>query len=164
MSLDKFQIPTSLVTELYKESLVVLDGKQPNKETLKQKKLNTLGDNKKNILILVQDENSLHLSDADLQFFTGILNACKLSFADIQLLNLAKNSYITIENIVANLSPEKIIAFGIESVLFPVEISHFRIVKNKKQTYLTAPTLSELSKNIDSKKELWICLKTIFGL
>jgi hypothetical protein len=164
MSLDNFQIPSSLVPELYKDSLVVLDGKQPNKETLNQKKLSTLGENKKNILILIQDDNSLHLSDADLQFFTGILSACKFSFADIQLLNLAKNNFTAVEDIVNELTPNKIIAFGVDSISFPIEISHYRIVKNKKHTYLTAPSLSELSKNTEAKKELWICLKTIFEL
>ena len=76
MSLDNFQIPPTLLPELYKDSLIVLDDKQSNPEKLKEKKVYFLGDNLKNILILVNNLEILHLNDDDLRFFTGILTAC----------------------------------------------------------------------------------------
>lgn len=166
MSLDKFQIPPSLAAELYNNSLVVLDGKQPIKESLKEKKLSVLGGNDKNILIAVNEPDVLHLPDAELEFLTGILNACKLSFSDIAVFNLAGKATLVYEEIISELKSKKIILFGIDSGIFnlPVEISQFMIVKHRQQTLLSVPTLADISKDKELKKQLWVCLKTMFDL
>lgn len=166
MSLDNFQIPATLAAELYKDSLVVLDGKQPIKETLKERKLFALGGNKKNILIIVDDLNSSNLSDADLDFLTSVLNACKLSLADIAVINLANNVNAEYDDLITEMRSKKIIIFGIEShqLTLPVELTQFLIVKYKQQTLLSAPALSEIANDKELKKQLWVCLKTIFDL
>ena len=43
------------------------------------------------VVVLVDDPGSLYLPEDDLNFLLGIMNACKLSMADIALINLNKN-------------------------------------------------------------------------
>ena len=114
MSLDNFQLPPHLLSELYKNSLVVLDDKQINTESLKEENLVFLGDNEKNILILVEDEKALHINDEDLGFLTGILSACKLTLADIALLNMISKKSNQLIKVIEDCKPFVLINFNVK--------------------------------------------------
>ena len=166
MSLDKFQIPIALLPELYKDSLVVLDKKQVITKSLKEQKLISLGSNIKNILLLVNDENSLHSTDKSLEFLTGILSACKLSFADVVLLNISGNKTANYTTLIDAYKPIVVICFGIDTkkIKLPLELIPYQTQSNQQITFLLASSLEDLAKNIEEKKALWGCLKNIFSI
>jgi len=166
MSLDNFQIPPTLLPELYKDSLIVLDDKQSIPEKLKEKKVHFLGDNLKNILIVVNDIENLHLNDDDLRFLTGILTACKLTFSDVVIFNTASNLDYNYQNTVEYFKPKLILIMGIIGKNFnlPDCPNKYQSVETQNVQLVYASTLTEISKDVNEKKALWNCLKQIFEI
>ena len=167
MSLDNFQLPLHLLSELYKNSLVVLDDKQINTDSLKEENFNYLGDNLKHILILVKDIESVHLNDPDLNFLTGILSACKLTIADVAILNMQRNTSTNLERIISYFCPNTIISFDFTlSQITDLQInnSKYEIHKINQTPFLNSSALHYVSNNVDEKKKLWGCLKTMFSI
>lgn len=166
MSLDNFQISVGLTTELYKDSLVALDTPQIKRNSLMPQIMNYLGKNLKQILIIVNDSEAVHLNDTDTALLTGILNACKLNFNDVALLNIAQYNDIDFSELQNNFNPKVMIAFGInlKSIAIENHYDHYIISKLKTITFLYASSLTQIGKNVEEKKQLWNCLKSIFSI
>ena len=164
MSLDNFQLPPHLLSELYKNSLVVLDDKQINTESLKEENLVFLGDNKKNILILVEDEKALYINDDDLGFLTGILSACKLTLADVALLNMVSKKSNQLSTAIEVCKPNVLINFNVKINELGLDQNKYQVIIKDNIQILSAVSLNQISNNIEEKKKLWGCLKTIFSV
>ncbi len=167
MSLENFQMPIDLMSELYKDSLIVLDEKQISSESLKSTGFISLGNNKRNILLLVDETEAVHLKEENLDFLTGILTACKLTIADIALLNIANKKKVEFEQLIQFYQPETIIFFGInaEKLNSPVlQNNPYEIQKTNQINCLIASSLEQIAANVEEKKKLWACLKTIFSI
>jgi hypothetical protein len=83
MSLNNFQLSPFLIHQLYKKTLVEMAIINP---PIKDDKNNTpsfLGKNEKQILLVVNEDETVFLSDTDLNLLVGILSACKLTLADV---------------------------------------------------------------------------------
>ncbi len=109
MGLNDIKLPASLIADLYKSSLIetkeTINGLQ-TKEVLTEKDISpahkgitALGNNQKNILIVVDYNDAVHLPDAELNFLTGILGACKLSVGDVAIVNYKKHQSSTYKDI-----------------------------------------------------------------
>jgi len=166
MSLDKFQIPLKIIPELYKDSLVVLDEEQIKPISLQSESIRFLGSYMKNILILVNDADAVHLNEKDLQFLTGVLSACKLTIADVGILNIHHQQEITFQNIIDQLAPNNILSFGISdnNTQLPFSNTSLTIEQHQHISCINAPNLEILSNDVDKKKALWMCLKKIFSI
>ena len=166
MSLDNIQLPPFLIGELYKNSLVDADNQQLKAGLLEGNSLPFLGKNQKNILLIVQEENAVYLPDKDLSFLVGILTACKLSLSDTALINVFKNKEANYTSLLEKFKPVIIIFFGIEpaKLEFPLKFPHYQLQQYNNQTYLSAPTLNELSADINKKKQIWASLQKIFPI
>jgi len=166
MSLDNFQITNHLTSELYKESLVVLDETQIKPKSLQSGRFTYLGDNTQNILILVKDSENLHLNEKDLSFLTGILTACKLNFGDVALCNLDQNKFDSFDELLNFFKPEKIIAFDVSPAEFKINISSekYAPMQSNQIYFLFGNSLNSIAGNMEEKKILWGSLKIIFGI
>jgi len=164
MSLDNFQIPINLLPELYSNSLVLLDDKQPKSISLIRDNFDFLGGNKKNILILVNVADFVHLSDENLQFLTSVLAACKLSIADVAILNLNRLFQYDEIQLKDFFKPNTIIYFDIDfsnlDTVIPNQLYEVTTITNIN--YLRTQSLQVIAENIEAKKRLWNCLKMIF--
>lgn len=166
MSLDNIQLPAIVLQDLYKKSLVDLNNSKPSANDIKKGVLQYLGDNKRNVCIVVADENALYLTDELLNFLQGILGACKLTMADVALVNIAKNSSITYNILQNELQAEVCVLFGITpaQLQLPLTFPLYQIQKFNNQQYLTALPLQQIQQDKAEKGKLWACLKTIFNL
>ncbi len=146
--------------------MVVLESNQITNKSLEKQGLHSLGKNNKKILILVSHENAVHLPDEELNFLMGILTACKLTMADIALLNTFNDPGINYQSLQKAFKPATLICFGIDlsTLSFPLEFPHYQLQKYNKQVFLSAPSLKKLSEDVTEKKQLWACLKTLFTL
>ena len=63
MSLDNIQLTPFLIQELYKNSLVELYETEPKKKTKPVVPFNVLGNNKKKVIIIVENDETLYLPD-----------------------------------------------------------------------------------------------------
>lgn len=164
MSLDNIQLNNKVVVDLYKKSLISLEIHQPTNEKKGTTGLNFLGENLKNILILVNMEGHKYLAENDLDFLSKILAACKLTIADVAIVNIFQNNLIDYDSLLAQFNPIKIIFFKVDpkELGFPLMFPLYKPQTYHSQTYLTADALAELQQNIELKKTFWNALKQIF--
>ena len=164
MSLDNIQLPSFLVQELYKKSLIESENNQLSTDSLKTSDFSFLGKNQKKILIIVSEENAVYLPDENLELLIGMLNACKLSLNDVALINYDRNKQMEYQSIQDTFNPRVILFFGIEpsTLSFPLQFPEYQLQSYNKQTYLSAPSLTLLSEQVPEKKKLWACLQKLF--
>ena len=166
MSLDNIQLTPFLVTELYKNSLIDTDNQQLKPELPEENGLVFLGNNQKNILLIVLEENAVYLPDKDLNFLVDILTACKLSLSDIALINVFENKGINYKILLEKFKPAIIVLFGIEpsKLEFPLQFPYYQLQQYNNQTYLNAPSLNALAADKQKKLQLWASLKKLFSI
>jgi hypothetical protein len=127
----------------------------------------SLGNNRRNVTILVNAPGSPFLPDNQLNFLTKILEACRMNMGDIAIVNHAA-APVNITALREQLQPSVIILFGLDPVAIrlPINFPVFKLQPYDRCTYLSAPALdllvqaSEESKLLKSK--LWVCLKSLF--
>ena len=161
MSLNNISLPPKLVADLYPSSLIESDASS-NKPSL----IKFLGKNQKNILILVSKENIPFIEENELKFLTSILSACKLSLADVAIINLKTVGIADYRFFTKQLKSNTILLFDVDSqaIDLPFNFPHFQLQQFDQSTYLSAPALSFIEKEKPLKTQLWNCLKTIFYL
>jgi hypothetical protein len=128
-----------------------------------------LGNNRKQIAIIVHSPGTAFLPDNQLSFLTKMLEACRMNIGDIAIVNAATTP-ILIAQLRQQLNPNTVLLFGLEPVTIklPINFPLFRLQPYDACTYLSAPALSLLVENSEESKllksKLWICLKTLFNV
>ena len=167
MSINNIQFSPSALAELFHHSLIE-DSEILTTEIIA---ITTdtdkyLGENKKNILVLVDYANAMFLPDEELSFLTNMLAACKLSLADVAIVN--RNNYTdkNYKELIATFKTRIVFLFGIEPAAFglPVSFPHFQIQPFANATFLFTPSLEECNKDALLKSKLWVCLRRIFAI
>ncbi len=178
----KIQLPDFVIAGLYKDSIVFVD--EPNLISPPQVKNKTeeievkhsapdkkwyLGDNKKNIVFVVNDPSAVFINDEWLSTLGRLLNACKLNLGDIAIINMA-NTKTVFEEIKERLQPQCLFLFDLNttSIQLPFAIPHYQVQKYSGCMIMTSPA-SNLSENSTEyvkaeKRKLWLKLKEIFNV
>lgn len=178
---NKIVLPDFLIADLYKSSLVN-SGSFVNEKHLSTDKIVTaedqpeisskikfLGENRKNVIIIINQPNSIQLHKIDLTFLTNILKACQLNITDIAIVNVAGQN-ITFTDIKEQLFAQQIILFDAETSLLrlPFSIPLFQVQTFADTAIMLAPSLSALNKPDSEgrllKTRLWSSLKEIFKI
>ena len=165
MDLNHIELPASTVAELYRSSLVIPTDKMVDIPAQTESAApKWLGNNKKNVLILVKHEDAIHLPDTDLALLTTILTACKLSLGDVAILNLYSLNSFDYKKAQQLFKPFQVLLFGIEpsSIGLPLSFPHFQIQNFQQTSYLFSPTLSITGNDRALKTSLWQSLKLLF--
>ncbi|MDP4258106.1 MAG: hypothetical protein Q8937_07710 [Bacteroidota bacterium] len=173
MSLNDIDLPALAISELYKGDVLVggtPDVREPDvREPDLQGPYRRLGDNKRNITILVDSPESPFLPDEQLTFLTKMLEACKLTIGDVAIVNLA-GAPVKVSALKAQLSPTIILLFGPgpADIELPLHFPMFKMQAYDRCTYLSAPSLGEIGRPTEEgkllKSKLWVCLKALFQL
>lgn len=166
MSLDKIHLSAPVFHNLYSKSLYEFEADKSSPEMVESRSISFLGTNERKIAFLVNAADSIYLPDDELNFLLGILSACKLSMADIALVNVSKNPGLSYNDLREQLSAEKIFLFGLSADLLnlPLQFPEYQVQAYNNQVYLVSGSLASLQKNKSEKMKLWNCLKTIFSL
>ena len=166
MSLDNIQLTDTILQGLYSKCLYDLDSHKSVLSDIPASGISFLGNNQKKITILVNSEAAIYLPDDELNFLLGILTACKLSMADIALVNLAKNPDLVYTVLSEQLKAEKVFLFGLSAanIELPLQFPHYQVQQFNNQVYLSSVSLSEMQANKEEKTKLWACLKKIFSI
>lgn len=128
-----------------------------------------LGNNRRRTTLLIQSPGYPFLPDNQLAFLTKILEACRMTIADVAIVNNAA-APVNITAIKQQLQPSKLILFGLEptAIRLPINFPHFKPIAYDDCTYLSAPALDLLVPNTEEakllKSKLWVCLKTLFDV
>jgi hypothetical protein len=179
MDLNHVKLSKKLTADLFHNSLINLNiGTTEISEAVSSEKTiepsmeistkpwKSLGNNQKNILIVVNFSNAVYLPDHELSFLTGIISACKLTIADVAIINLHNYPEVSYKELIMGFNSKIVFLFGIEPADFglPMSFPHFQIQPFSNVTYLFSPTLRELENDKILKSKLWGSLKRIFGL
>lgn len=128
-----------------------------------------LGKNAKNITILVHETDAVFLNDANLDFLTKILGACKLNMGDVAVINTAR--YLALfPEIKKELAPSTYILFGVKTtdIQLPFIIPDYQIQPYDQSKFLAAPAFDRFTGNHAEAKlektKLWVSLKTLFNI
>jgi hypothetical protein len=174
MDLNHIELPAFVVADLYRSSIIETDkttarflpvGDVPEK-AVEITGWKWLGENRKNVLIIVNNSDVVHLPDSDLSFLTGILSACKLNMADVAIVNLNNHPEATYKEFAAFFKSKIVFLFAVEPASFglPMSFPHFQIQPFSNNSFLFSPSLQELENDKVLKSKLWVCLKRIFNL
>lgn len=171
MSLNGINLNNQMLADLYANVLVQTTPSNTASVTTstpvpEPQPLKFLGKNTRHIVLLVHNQEVPFLTDGELNFLTNILSACKLSLADVAIVNIKGWQPTEVLDRLAPLEPQSILMFGLAptDVDLPVNFPPFRLQPFGGRTYLHAPTLEELEKEKALKMNLWNALKTLFNI
>ena len=165
MSLDNIQLPGFIIQDLFQTTLVDLNNEK-RIEIQTNKELNIFGGNKQHIILLVNDPEAAFITDKQLTFLSGILNACKLTLEDVGVLNINSYPGISYKKVADIFTPRIVMMFGIlpDAIQLPFVMPEFQRQSYNNQIYLAVPSLNELENNRELKRKLWMVLQQIFSL
>ena len=163
MSLNSIELSPLHLTQLFHKVLLepVENKRAPETQILKY-----LGKNAGNILILVKEEDFPFLSDQHLQFLTSILTACKLSLADVAIVNALNMDGEDVHSSLDQLNSKNVIAFGIEPAAMglPMNFPAFQLQPYESRYFIHSPELAALEQDKELKMQLWNSLKNMFNI
>jgi hypothetical protein len=169
MSFNKLSLPSTIIVDLFRHSLVQAgfgeglaavdtEGNQPYR---------FLGGNLKKTNLIISSPDSFSIPEKHLSFLVKILEACKMTLADVAILNHASRN-IEIDELKEQLQPRTIILFGIEpkQINLPFNSPAFKIQEYDGCHFLYAPSMEELNQDTENgkllKSKLWVCLRKLF--
>ena len=128
-----------------------------------------LGDHHKKIVVVVNDPASVYLNESDFILLTSILNACRLTIADIALVNLG-NQKASLHQILNILPSKLVIAFELDSKALKIKLptNLYKVIPLGESNLLFSKSLASMQ-GMDThakqeKAKLWAVLKQIFQL
>ena len=148
-------------TETYPPAVTKVSNTQKAKTEFK-----FLGNNQKNILIVVSYAAVPHLPDEELGFLTKMLEACKLSLGDVAIVNHHNYPGTVAKDYLGYFESKIVFLFGIDPLSFglPVSFPAYQVQAVAKTNYLFTPPLEERIADPLFKSKLWVSLKRIFGI
>lgn len=182
MGLNDLRLSPGILATLYPSSLINTDTievvEQPQSihaavaeittetKPIKEPDWKYLGNNQRNILIVVNYDNAVHLPDEELNFLTNMLSACKLSLGDVAIVNKYNYKEASYKDFLAEFKSKVVFLFGVEPFVFklPVSFPYFQVQTVAHCTFLYTPALEEQRKDALLKSKLWVSLRTIFGI
>jgi hypothetical protein len=175
MNLNEIELPAFVLANLYPNTLVTAPVTESRPATRDKpiEKIQTvpapvsyLGNNRQQILLVVDHEDVQHIPDEELELLTGILTACKLGLEDIALVNRNNSPEQTYKDYNKQFKSRIVLLFETPpaSIGLPMDFPHFQPQAFNGTTYLFSPSLPELGKDRILKSKLWVCLKKIFSL
>lgn len=179
----KIQLPEVVIAGLYKDALVITQFNPKPKATqqITNKKMKEdesmpplikkwfLGDNKKNVAILIKDSSAVHINDEWLTTLSKLLSACKLTLEDVAIVNYANHSE-AFSSLKETMQPKITLMFDVttQDIQLPFTIPHYQVQRYADCAFMTAPanTLSTQTQEPirSEKKKLWEKLKLIFNV
>lgn len=168
MELNDIELPAIMIADLYKSSLIELpEGKSKTKDQPQESnKWKFLGENNKNILIIVNSKEAVHLNNEQLNFLINLLSACKLSLGDVSIVNVNNYPNVNYKDLKDYFKSKIIFLFDVDPVSFglPVSFPHFQVQLFSACTFLFMPSLNILKNDQVLKSKVWVCLRRIFGI
>ncbi|ATL47414.1 hypothetical protein COR50_09655 [Chitinophaga caeni] len=165
MGLDKIQFDPYLLAKIYDQPIIP-GIKNPAKTVQKElPKLKFLGENQKNIALLVQNENEAYLNDELFNLLTNILNACQLGMQDVALVNLKHFPATNLRELQQVLPFQKAIGFGLEPNKLNIsDIPNYQVQFIDGVQFVSSEPLTVINENKVLKGKLWQALKQLFNI
>ncbi len=186
MSFQNIQLTDDQLAELYAKQLVVLENDVPakaspqpaavappppapkNEPAVSTAKTTAsaqgiTGKNKKQFVWLVEEHHYPYLDDADFQFLSDVLTACKMNMDDIALVNVASNRS-AFDDLVHQLQPRYVIASAVQVDALPIQTADYNVQQQQGFQLVCTESLEAIRSDKTKKSKLWLALKQMLGL
>ena len=197
MSREKTILPNALLVSLYKDTLVLPETEKKQAEIIAPqiiqpieqaqatplpenavKEISTprqsgpikyLGEHLKQVTVIVKDELAVYLNENDLNLLSSILGACKLTLADIALINVAQQK-LSLHEILDTLPSKLVMIFDISGAALKIKLptTLYKSIQLGDTYLLFSNSLSLMQGANQSakleKSKLWTILKQLFQL
>jgi len=179
---DTLVLPEKEIKSAQKEAIDIVEaiGKEaiattPTKEVVNEQKstpsqpIKFLGDHLKKIVVLVHDENAAYLNEADLGLLSSILVACKLTLADIALVNIASQP-LSLHDILETLPSQYVLVFALPGSALKIKLpaTLYKPIELGETQLLFSASLQSMQGTEQNakveKSKLWNALKLVFKL
>lgn len=179
MDINHIQLSPAALAGLYKNHLVESGSPSPaeaNRTAVIEpplpaaapanKGVKSLGNNEKKVLVLVNHAEVVFLPDEELKFLTGILAACKLSIADVSIVNLYHSPGTGYKELLSQFNSTRMLLFGLEpgAIGLPLSFPDFQLQAFNGCTYHWCPDLGKMENDRTLKTQLWNNLKKLFTI
>ncbi|HYH15552.1 MAG TPA: hypothetical protein VD794_10035 [Flavisolibacter sp.] len=174
MSLNQINLTPQLLADLYANALIethaiaVPASVSPaeSEKSVPSSGTKFLGENRKHILVIVNDDRVTYLTEQELTFFTKVLSACELGLEDVAIVNwshLLKKNYQALQD---ELRSKTVLLFNLTPIEFglPLHFPPFQTQEFDQRIYLQAPSLTSIEQDVTAKKQLWTALKKLFAI
>ncbi len=171
MGFENIQFNKEQIADLFGSRLVITGPpdntlhktEQPDKNPVPISVPGLTGKNKKQFLWLVEETSHPYLSDADFQFLTDVLTACKMNMEDIALVNLAKNAF-SFEELLTNLAPKHLVVSTVNDHRLPFQTADYLVQQQAGYQLCCTEPLAEIRSDKTKKSKLWLALKQMLSL
>ena len=165
MSLDQLQLDPYLLARIFTQPIVPGKNMPVPKVQEAPPKVKYLGENQKNIALLIQNDSEAFLNDELFNLLTNILNACKLGMQDIALINISQYPAIPFTAWQAAVPMKQTVLFGINPTSLGLEaIPNYQVVQVSGCQLLCSDTLQEIAQDKMLKGKLWGGLKLLLNV
>jgi hypothetical protein len=181
MKLSALKLSPSVISNLYTKTLVstgdtipplikaneqVISSEKDEAAPVSKDEILFLGENRKNILVAVNNNNVDFLPGDESAFLTNMLAACKLSIADTAIVNLRNINNPSYKLFFEKFKSNVVLLFGTDPAMLnlPVSFPEFQVQSFNNCTFLFTPSLKEIQEDKVLKSKLWVCLRRIFNV
>jgi len=122
-----------------------------------------LGENKRQILLLVEEVEEHYISPSNRELLEKILQSVQLTLDDVNVVNVAQAP--TPDLVASEMVFSTCISFGMppEAWQFCNFFKKYEVDRDDNgQAYLWADSLTEIAEDVEKKKLLWLSLKSLF--
>lgn len=168
--LTKENEETAIITAIGKEAIATTAVNETvNEQKVAPTPIKYLGDHLKKILVIVNDPEAVYLNETDLGLLSSILNACKLTLADIALMNVAQQP-LSMHEILTTLPSQLVLVFELNSTQLKIKLPttlYKPIVLGDTHILFSSSLKSMQGMDQAAKMEkskLWNALKLLFKL
>ncbi|HEY0610440.1 MAG TPA: hypothetical protein VGD35_12305 [Chitinophaga sp.] len=163
MSFDQLQLDPYLLARIYTQPIIPGKSTPVVNEQNPLPKVKFLGENQKNIVLFIQNENGAYLNDELFNLLTNILNACKLGMQDVALVNTAQAPASSLTMWQQAINMRQCVFFGITPASLGLEpLPAYQIHAAAGVQLLFSDTLEIIAIDKLLKGKLWNGLKQLF--
>lgn len=165
MSLERLQLDPFLLAQMYHQPIIPEEITVVPAQAKAIPEIKYLGENQKNILLLIQNEREAYLSEESFNLLTNILNACKLGMQDVALINTANYPGARLQDFLAAVPSRQVIHFAIDPSALGLPPSQtYQVSSFNGLPVLYSDDLQLIATDKALKGRLWMGLKQLFGI
>ncbi|SEW19229.1 hypothetical protein SAMN05428988_2953 [Chitinophaga sp. YR573] len=165
MSLDQVQLDPYLLARIYTQPIVPGKNSPAPKVQEAPPKVKFLGENQKNITLLIQNESEAYLNDELFNLLTNILNACKLGMQDIALVNISQYPAMPFTAWQTAVPMKQCVLFGISPASLGLEtFPTYQVMQVSGCQLLYSDAFFDISQDKALKGKLWTGLKQLLNV
>lgn len=163
MSFDQLQLDPYFLAKIYTQPIIPGKSTPVAAEQKPLPKVKFLGENQKNIVLVIQNESGAYLNDELFNLLTNILNACKLGMQDVALVNIAGFPAVPLTAWQQAVSMKQCVVFGISPASLGLEpLPAYQIQTAGGVQLLFSDALELIATDKVLKGKLWNGLKQLF--